>query len=272
MTSETTSTAREKREQDTCPLEKYNLNFKSLPTSPERALQLVSPHLDKSATRLLDFGCGNGVVSLMLVDNVKYFTGTDLSPEMLAAASKNGLPDLRVVDGHDLQSHLQERGEVGLYDVVFSNLVLHWTSRDPEQVLRGINSALKPGGVFVAQFVGNVSSPEIFAALANAMERRGFARKRWDGFYMPDAEEYKEMLESCGFTVDVMENRFEPMIFANGIDSHFDTFVRKRLDMVSEDVKDEILEEMRNELRLVCYRNGKWQSIVNYLTFRAFKN
>ncbi|KAI8869507.1 S-adenosyl-L-methionine-dependent methyltransferase [Ramicandelaber brevisporus] len=261
-----------KLEHEHCSLTNYSQDFGSQPTSPQRPLELVAPYLDKATTRLLDFGCGDGVVSLKLADKVSHFTGTDISPEMVAAASHRGLADVRVLDGHSLLDHIQEREGTGAYDVLFSNLALHWMSRDPERVLRGIHSALKAGGVFVAQFVGYMSNMELSLAISLAMLKRGYAQRQWGGFYLPDVDEYKDLLEQNGFTVDVMESRLEPLVLVNGVDSFFDTFIRRQLEMLTEQEKEDVLVELRENLRLFCYRNGKWRSTSNYITFRAFKN
>ncbi|KAI8869508.1 S-adenosyl-L-methionine-dependent methyltransferase, partial [Ramicandelaber brevisporus] len=219
--------------------------------------------------RLLDLGCGDGVVSQMLADKVAHLTCTDISPEMIEAAASRGLTDVRVLDGHSLLDHIQERDETGSYDVIFSNLTLHWMSRDPEKVLRGVHKALKPGGVFVAQYVGHLSNTDIYLALCHAMEKRGYSRRQWAGFYLPDTDEYKALLEKHGFVVDVIADRFEPLPLVSGIDAHFNTFVRRQLEMLSESEKEEVLEELRQDLEIVCHRNGKWKSVVNYINFRA---
>ncbi|KAI8872431.1 S-adenosyl-L-methionine-dependent methyltransferase [Ramicandelaber brevisporus] len=260
-------------EPDFWSAEKYSSHFGSKPTSPERPLELVRPYLDKASTRLLDFGCGDGVVSLELADKVKSFTGIDGSTDMINAARKRGLTDLRVLDGHFLQRHIYESNEAGVYDVVFSNLALHWMSRNPEIVVWGVHKALKPGGVFVAQFVGHMTGSETMLALSRAMEKRGYEKgKNWTTLYLPSSDEYKLLLERCGFTVDVMENRVELMALPHGVDAWFETFVESHLPMLSAKEKREVLEEVREDLRPVCYRNGKWSVTANFIIFRAFKH
>ena len=90
--------------------------------------------------RILDLGCGDGVLSTELALTGAQVIGVDASPELVIAARARGV-DAQVMDGHALSFD-------GEFDAVFSNAALHWM-REPDRVLAGVRRALKPGGRLV---------------------------------------------------------------------------------------------------------------------------
>ena len=67
--------------------------------------------------RILDLGCGDGVLAKEIQELGCEIVGVDLSPTMVEAAVNRGL-DARVVDGQEL--HFTNE-----FDAVFSNAALH---------------------------------------------------------------------------------------------------------------------------------------------------
>ncbi len=113
----------------------------------EKAKGLVNLLAPKSGERILDLGCGTGVLTSEIAATGAKVFGIDRSPEMVAQA-KSKFPALRfeVVDATKMEFD-------GEFDAIFSNAVLHWIP-EAEKVVRGIAQALKPGGRFVAEFGG----------------------------------------------------------------------------------------------------------------------
>jgi SAM-dependent methyltransferase len=108
--------------------------------------------------RILDLGCGDGVLTAEIAATGADVVGVDLSEELLAAARERGL-DVRRIDGHALDFDSE-------FDAVFSNAALHWMRR-PELVIAGVARALLPGGRFVGELGGHGN----VAAIATAMQR-----------------------------------------------------------------------------------------------------
>ena len=102
-------------------------------------LELLAP---ASGERILDLGCGDGVITEKIAAAGTTVVAVDAGPDMVAAARARGL-DARVIDGQKLPL-------AGEFDAVFSNAALHWM-RDQEAVLRGVYRALKPRGRFIAE-------------------------------------------------------------------------------------------------------------------------
>src|SRR4051794_25778969 len=78
-------------------------------------VELLAP---RAGERVLDLGCGDGVLTLKLKELGCEVTGVDGGPDMIRKARELGL-DAHVMDGHEL-SFARE------FDAVFSNAALHW--------------------------------------------------------------------------------------------------------------------------------------------------
>ncbi len=111
-------------------------------------LALLNP---QSGERILDLGCGDGVLTEKLVAAGASVLGTDIEDDMIAAARARGL-DVRKLDGQVLDF-------AGEFDAVFTNAALHWMP-DQAAVAAGVFRALKPGGRFVGECggFGNVAA------------------------------------------------------------------------------------------------------------------
>jgi trans-aconitate methyltransferase len=81
-------------------------------------VDLLAP---KPGERILDLGCGDGVLTKKLVDLGCEVVAVDSSVPQIEAARKLGL-NAHVISGEELQ-YKEE------FDAVFSNAVLHWIRR-----------------------------------------------------------------------------------------------------------------------------------------------
>ncbi len=124
-------------------------------------LELLAP---EPGERILDLGCGDGVLTEKIVAAGATVVAVDAAPDMVAAARARGL-DARVVAGQDLVFDHE-------FDAVFSNAALHWM-RPAEAVLAGVHRALKPGGRFVGEMGGHNNTAAIMVAISAVLARRG---------------------------------------------------------------------------------------------------
>jgi SAM-dependent methyltransferase len=108
----------------------------------------------RSGMRCLDLGCGGGQVSLMLARRVGdggQVVGLDLDAVKIdaaradAAAAGQGNFEFRC-------GEIDSWSEVAAYDVVYARFIFSHL-RNPTQALERVASALKPGGVVVAEDV-----------------------------------------------------------------------------------------------------------------------
>ena len=101
--------------------------------------------LDKGM-RVLEFGCGTGIVAMELAGKVGSIAAVDTSAGMLGVLRKkidaSGVGNIEAM-GADL---LTEKPFKGGFDVIYSSMVLHHVA-DYEKVLAYFYEILNPGGV-----------------------------------------------------------------------------------------------------------------------------
>ncbi len=140
--------------------------------------------------RILDLGCGDGVLTEKLAAFGCEVVGVDASQAQVEAARARGL-DARVLDGEALPFEAE-------FDAVFSNAALHWM-KNPGAVVEGVRRALRAGGRFVAECGGRGNVSRIRAAISEMLRRRGRDAETVNPWYFPSAEEYRRLLEAHGF-------------------------------------------------------------------------
>jgi len=221
-------------------------------------VDLLSP---KSGERILDLGCGDGVLSLKLVELGCKVVGVDSSCEMTRAAQALGL-DAHVMDGQSLAFDNE-------FDAVFSNAVLHWV-KEPEKVIAGVWQALRPGGRFVGEFGGHGNVATIVAALGSALAARGgSAPSPW---YFPRPEEYGKLLEARGFEVGVIGLFPRPTLLPGDIGGWLETFAQPYISCLPAVERKEFVAEVVDALRnVLCDASGAWKADYVRLRFAAAK-
>ena len=230
--------------------------------------QLGEPLIDLLAPqpgeRVLDLGCGDGVLTEKLVAAGCIVVGVDGSPEQVAAAQARGL-DARVADGHDLPFD-------GEFDAVFSNAALHWM-REPDRVIAGVARALKPGGRFVGEMGGAGNIATVWAALVETLARRGIDAAAYNPWYFPTAEEYSARLETAGFVVSSISLFARPTLLPGDISGWLETFGGAFLSLADAAGRAQIIDELREALRpTLLTPDGVWVMDYVRLRFSAFSS
>jgi trans-aconitate methyltransferase len=228
-----------------------------VPSLGAAALDLLDP---RPGERILDVGCGEGMLTAEIVARGASVVGIDSAAEMIAAAQGRGL-DARLVNAEALPFDNE-------FDAVFSNAVLHWI-RDHDALLDGVGRALRPGGRFVAEFGGQGNIAAIEAAIQAVLARRGLepSTRR----YYPGDREYGARLAAHGFTVDQIVLVPRPTPLPTGIRGWLGIFERSLLDRLGpagETAVDDIEDLLRPALRDA---EGRWTADYVRLRFRATK-
>ncbi|MER0216036.1 MAG: class I SAM-dependent methyltransferase [Nitrosomonas sp.] len=238
--------------------ERYGENARFVSDLGMPVVELLSP---QPGERILDLGCGDGMLSLKLVDIGCKVVGVDSSAEMIKAAKSLGL-DAYVMDGQSLSFESE-------FNAVFSNAALHWM-KGPKQVIDGVWRALRPGARFVGEFGGYGNVASIVTALESALSMRSVTIS--SPWYFPRLEEYRKLLEARGFEVRTIDLIPRPTILPGDVSSWLETFaqyytsalpVKERLVFIAE-----VADALRNVL---CDANGKWQVDYVRLRFSAIK-
>ena len=176
--------------------------------------------------RILDLGCGDGVLTEQLAATGAEVIGVDNSPAMLEAAQKRGLR----VEHHcadSLPYHQQ-------FDAVFSNAALHWLSAERHPaLLAGIFRALRPGGRFVAEMGGQGNIAAIRAALSAVLVGYGIDTETAAASFYPAPAVYRRLLEKAGFIVDSIELIPRPTPLPSGMEAWIETFRNGVLDRLN---------------------------------------
>jgi SAM-dependent methyltransferase len=108
------------------------------------AARLVAFAQIKSGQRVLDVGCGTGVVALAAARTGARVTGLDLTPELIASARANASITGAEIDWHEGDVEALPFPD-GAFDVVISQWG-HMFAPRPEVAIREMLRVLKPGG------------------------------------------------------------------------------------------------------------------------------
>ncbi len=221
-------------------------------------LELLAP---AQGERILDLGCGDGVLTEKIAAAGATVVAVDAAPDMVAAARARGL-DARVLPGQSLDFAHE-------FDAVFSNAALHWM-RPPEAVLAGVHRALKPGGRFVAEMGGHNNTAAIIVALSAVVGRRGLDAQRLSPWYFPSAEAYRKKLEAAGFTVDDIRIVPRPTPLPAGLEAWLETFTEDFFSPLPSADRPAARSEVADLLRPVLMdETGTWIADYVRLRFRA---
>lgn len=237
----------------------YAANAGFVPALGNVALEWLAP---KPGERILDLGCGDGVLTLKIAATGALVEGLDGDAAMVEAARKCGL-NVRHLDARLLD-------DTAHFDAVFSNATLHWI-RPPQTVAANVARALKPEGRFVGEFGGHGNIAAIRTALAATLATRGLSESP-DANYYPAADEYAAVLSAPGFIVDRTEIVPRPTPLPGGMDAWLQTFRGGFLDAAGVPRADQaavIAETVARLAPVLCDATGRWTADYVRLRFHA---
>jgi SAM-dependent methyltransferase len=182
------------------------------------ALDLLDP---KPGERILDVGCGEGTLSLKIIERGATVLGVDNSPEMIAAARAKGVDALQLA-AEDMQFFAE-------FDAAFSNATLHWVLQK-EQAARAIVRALKPGGRFAGEMGGQGNIRKLREALDEELIIRGYAPPIEAGNWYASPEEFASVYEAAGFREIDARLIERPTALEHGVAAWVTTFRKGWLD------------------------------------------
>ncbi|KAL2063437.1 hypothetical protein VTL71DRAFT_5242 [Oculimacula yallundae] len=250
--------------------------------------------------RILDIGCGDGVINLQLAQVLSKGRGSvrgiDASPAMIEAARASAAADAAASKtctfggivslllsfvlvllfskaGFPKNLELQK----GSFDKVFSNAAMHWILRGEDtrkDFFEGVRGALKVGGSFVFEMGGMGNVAEMRTALLAIISRHTslpIARAA-DPWFFPDEAWMTDMLETTvgGFKVEDIEREYRPTkVDAGGIEGWVRLMGKQFFDVVEDEGEREVcVKEVCEVLESVCRSpgGGDW---IGYVRLRA---
>lgn len=240
----------------------YAENAGFVPALGNAVLTLLAP---QPGERILDLGCGDGVLTEKLRDAGASVLGVDASPDMVAAAARRGL-DVHVMDGQALTFSAE-------FDAVFSNAALHWMLQ-PAAVVAGVFRSLKPGGRFVAECGGFGNIAAIRTGIRAVLALHGYPLPDRDSQYYATAEEYAGLLAGAGFVAIDAKIIPRPTPLPTGMVGWLKTFRQGFLDTmgVPQHEQPALWQEIADFLKpILCDSSGNWVADYVRLRFTATK-
>jgi len=240
--------------------EKYAENARFVSDLAGEVLDWLNP---KAGERVLDLGCGDGVITKQLQALGVDVLGIDQSPDMIAAARKRGC-DARVMDGEALEFACE-------FDAVFSNAALHWMTR-ADNVISGIDRALKPGGRFVAEFGGHGNVAAIVTALRGTAAKFGGDTALAHPWIFPSPDAYRVRLEAAGFRVKRIGLYPRPTPLKTGIEAWLRIFRAPFFEQLGGRAEAALANTVDLLRPSLCDEQGNWTADYVRLRVEAVKS
>jgi len=236
----------------------YAANAAFVPAMGAPVLALLDP---QPGERILDLGCGDGVLTEKIVAAGAIVVGVDASAEMIEAAQAKGL-DARVMDGQALAFDTE-------FDAAFTNAALHWML-DRAGVAAGVFRALKPGGRFVGEMGGEGNVATIWAAVIAELAERGHrVRAQQDAQWYASVADFTRIYEAQGFTNIEADLIPRPTPLPTGIAGWVKTFRAGLMDAaaIPAEEQDAIAHAVERRLApLLQQPDGSW--VADYVRLR----
>lgn len=242
----------------------YDTTFGYVSAHGAPLLDLLDPKTDE---RIVDLGCGTGMLTVEIAARGADVLGMDSSVQMVNAA-RSEHPHLSFVvgDARDLATDPHAP-----YDAVCSNSALHWMH--PSEVIHRVHAALRPGGRFVAEMGGAGNCAELIAAVQTAWRVFGLPEPELP-WYFPTPAEYATRLEDAGFVVRLMEYFDRPTRLAECPDGAADwvrLFAPDLLTPVPPEMAGPLLARVNELAAPALRRESGWMADFVRLRFAAVR-
>ena len=213
----------------------------------------------RAGERILDLGCGDGVLSRRIAECGAKVLGIDASTAMVERARETGV-EATVLNGQSL-NYFRE------FDAVFSNAALHWMT-DTDAVLQGVAAALRPSGRFVAEFGGSGNVCLVVEALTQVLEDYGLSAASRNPWYFPAVEEYRQRLVAHGFEIQTIGLYPRPTLIPINILQWLNIFAESFFSGVATAMRETMLAEVEALLRPQLATFGRdWA--IDYVRLRV---
>lgn len=212
---------------------------------------------------VLDLGCGDGLLSALLMESGARVTGVDIDPDAVKRARERGV-DAFVLDAQNLSFPAR-------FNAVFSHASIHWMP-EVDKVFAGVWRALKPGGRFVVETGAHRNVAAIHTAMIATLLHFGVKEEEVPRFYYPASDECCDLLEVSGFSVISIQTFPRPTPLPKGIEAWFEMFGEPFFSKVPPELRMEAMGYAKKLLEPVLKTgHGDWIADYVHLRFKAVK-
>jgi len=129
-------------------------------------LQYIKDHTKLNEKKVLDVGCGGGLLAESMARECAEVTGIDLSEEVLQVAKEHAHKQRLLIDYQCISLEEIALTKKGYYDVITCMEMLEHVP-NPAQILQSCAQCLKPGGLFFVSTI-NRNLKSFLAAIVAA--------------------------------------------------------------------------------------------------------
>jgi trans-aconitate methyltransferase len=221
-------------------------------------LELLMP---QKGERILDLGCGDGALTAKIAECGAHVIGIDSSAEMLKGAKERGL-EVYLMNSRNISFEQP-------FDGVFTNAALHWMP-SIDEVLAGVQKALKSQGRFVGEFGGHGNIAAIRLALHTVLTKHNIAVNEKQIWYYPTPEEFSQRLKSHNFEVEYIQLIGRPTPIPQGMVNWLGTFANVFIKNAPQETQATIVAEIVEMLKPILQdQSGNWTADHVRLRFSA---
>jgi trans-aconitate methyltransferase len=230
-------------------------------------IDLIAPLIP--GERILDVGCGTGVLTAQIAEKQKDLTVVGMDSELaMVAQARQQFPHLTFIQG-DVRALGRHYPHEEPYDVIFSNAALHWVPpKDVVQSVIAMSTVLKPQGRFVVELGGYGNVETIVNAIQQVLPD---SQCPW---YFPSISHYTSILEEHG-NLEVLQAtlmdrptllRDEQAGVANWLRMFGHSFFQQLHD---ESELEKVLRQIQEKCRPRLYHAQSKQWVADYRRIRV---